>query len=68
MADVATEVETRMEDQGLADDAARQIEDIDAALARIEAGTWGTCEVCAQPIDGERLEALPQARHCREHR
>lgn len=68
MADVATEVETRMEDKGLEDDAARQIEDIDAALARVDDGTWGTCVVCGTAIDDERLDALPQASTCREHR
>lgn len=66
-ADVATEVETRMEDRGLADDVARQIADLDAALARIEDGTWGTCTVCGKAIDDERLEALPQATTCRDH-
>jgi DnaK suppressor protein len=66
-ADVATEVETRMEDQGLADDTVRQIEQIDAALARIEAGTYGTCVVCGTTIDDERLEARPEADRCREH-
>ena len=68
MADVATEVETRMEDKGLEDDVARQIEDIDAALARVDDGTWGTCVVCGTAIDDERLDALPQASTCREHR
>lgn len=67
-ADVATEVETRMEDRGMADDVARQTEEIDAALARIDDGTWGTCVVCGTAIDEERLEARPQASHCREHR
>ena len=66
-ADAATEVETRMEDRGMADDVARQIADLDAALARIDDGTWGTCTVCGKAIDDERLEALPQATTCRDH-
>ena len=66
-ADVATEVETRMEDKGLADDVERQIAGIDAALARIDDGTWGVCEVCGKAIDDERLEARPEATTCRDH-
>ncbi|GEM_PF-1580517 len=41
------------------------IADIDAALARIEQGTFaGTCEDCAGEIAPERLEAIPQTRLC----
>ena len=34
------------------------------ALARVEAGTYGTCRVCGQPIGRERLEAIPGATTC----
>jgi RNA polymerase-binding transcription factor len=37
---------------------------IDAALARVEAGTYGRCTECHQPIGAERLEALPSAALC----
>ena len=37
---------------------------IDAALARIDAGTYGTCERCGRPIGQERLEAIPYATLC----
>lgn len=37
---------------------------IDAALQRIENGTFGTCEKCGKPIPEERLEALPWATLC----
>lgn len=37
------------------------------ALERIEAGTYGTCNVCGKEIDTERLEANPAATTCREH-
>ena len=40
------------------------LEQIDAALARIEAGTFGTCRNCGKPIAEERLEARPWATLC----
>jgi DnaK suppressor protein len=38
--------------------------EIDAALQRIDNGTFGTCEECGQPIAEARLEALPYVRYC----
>jgi DnaK suppressor protein len=38
--------------------------DVEQALARMDAGTYGRCERCGQPIGEERLEALPAARLC----
>jgi DnaK suppressor protein len=35
-----------------------------AALERIERGTFGFCERCRQPIARERLKTIPYARHC----
>ena len=37
---------------------------IEAALARIEAGTYGRCERCGQEIAPERLRAIPYATLC----
>jgi DnaK suppressor protein len=34
------------------------------ALARLDEGTYGICEVCAAPIPFERLEVIPHARRC----
>jgi RNA polymerase-binding transcription factor DksA len=44
--------------------AEHQVEEIDAAVKRLDAGTYGTCEVCAACIGEERLEARPTARVC----
>lgn len=41
----------------------RLIKEIDDALARIENGTYGVCEVTGKPIKVERLEELPWARY-----
>ena len=37
---------------------------VDAALARIDAGTYGTCTVCGNTIPDERLEILPETPYC----
>ena len=40
------------------------LQDINAALSRLDDGTYGTCERCHQPIPIERLEVLPTSRSC----
>ena len=40
------------------------LEEIDAALARVEHGDYGVCESCGGPIAPARLEARPVARTC----
>lgn len=40
------------------------LEEVDAALARIEAGTFGQCVDCSKSIASTRLEALPYAARC----
>ena len=42
----------------------RTIEDIDAALERIAAGTYGVCTYCGGAIPAERLEFRPFAAGC----
>ena len=45
--------------------AARQrLADVEAAIARREAGAYGACESCGRPIAAERLAARPAARTC----
>jgi DnaK suppressor protein len=38
--------------------------DVDRALAKFDDGTYGRCDVCGEPINDERLEALPWAVTC----
>ncbi|WP_344811730.1 TraR/DksA C4-type zinc finger protein [Microlunatus aurantiacus] len=40
------------------------LREINVALARLDHGTYGTCEHCHQPIPIERLEVLPTSRSC----
>ncbi|WP_436702313.1 TraR/DksA family transcriptional regulator [Nocardioides sp. BYT-33-1] len=42
----------------------RRLAEVDAALARLDAGTYGRCERCGLPIAPARLEARPAARTC----
>lgn len=42
----------------------QRLADVDAALARVAAGTYGVCTACGQPIDPARLEARPAAARC----
>ena len=44
--------------------AQEDLAEIDAALARIDAGTYGSCEACGLAIARERLEVILQARLC----
>jgi DnaK suppressor protein len=46
------------------DSVRRVLAEIDGALARLEDGTYGTCEGCGKPIPVERLEILPHTRFC----
>jgi RNA polymerase-binding protein DksA len=52
---------------GALDDAGRrELAAIRASLARMEAGTYGTCVACGEPIAPERLRVLPTALRCVE--
>ena len=44
-----------------------QLADVEAALVRLDDGTYGTCEVCRKPIPPARLEAMPAAHTCIDH-
>jgi DnaK suppressor protein len=64
LADSASETYMRELDEGLGENADRVLAEIEAALRRIDDGTFGRCEVCGRPIGDERLEAVPYARLC----
>jgi DnaK suppressor protein len=42
----------------------KELAKIEHTLHKFEEGTYGLCDNCGQPIDQERLEALPQASLC----
>ncbi len=61
--DVDSILERELADAG-ATRAREGIGEIRNALARLDAGTYGWCEACGAPIPFERLEVIPEARHC----
>jgi len=64
LADTATETYDRELDYTLEENSEHVLADIDAALKRIETGTYGTCTSCGKDIGEERLEARPWATLC----
>ena len=64
LAETATATLGREIDYTLGDNAEQVLSEIDAALNRIEDGTYGTCVNCGNEIPRERLEANPWASLC----
>jgi DnaK suppressor protein len=46
------------------EDLSRKLQEIENALRNLEKGHYGICEACGEPIDPERLEAIPEAAFC----
>jgi RNA polymerase-binding transcription factor DksA len=64
-ADMASETFERAKDLSILIGVEAKIADVERALERLDAGTYGICEACGQPIGEARLEAWPAARFCR---
>lgn len=62
--DAATEAEDNEMLQSLGQQEQAEVARIDAALTRVDDGTWGTCVKCGEPIAEKRLELLPETPHC----
>lgn len=65
-AELATETIERELDQSVVLHVQMELTEVQAAVAKLEAGTYGLCEACAKPIADARLEAMPAARYCIE--
>jgi phosphoserine phosphatase RsbU/P len=50
-----------------ADEVTRLLQEVDAALGRLDVGTFGLCETCHDAIEGDRLLADPLTRFCLDH-
>lgn len=64
LADNATELFTRERNLAVRHNAEDLLTQVDAALQRLEEGTYGICARCENEIAAERLEALPYATFC----
>jgi DnaK suppressor protein len=64
LGDTAGAAYDRELDQGLEEGAQQTLDEIDAALARIDDGTYGSCQRCGGQIGEGRLRAIPWARLC----
>jgi DnaK suppressor protein len=64
LGDIATATFDREMASTLEDNSTHVLTEIDAALRRIDEGTFGVCTRCGKPISAERLEALPWATLC----
>ena len=64
LGDVATATFEREMASSLEENSTRVLGEIDAALQRIDEGSYGLCVKCGRPIGVERLEALPWATLC----
>ena len=63
-ADTGSFTFARERDLSLAGNAQDLIDKVEHALARIDGGGFGRCEACGDPIEAERLDALPYATLC----
>jgi RNA polymerase-binding transcription factor DksA len=65
--EVADKLEEYEGNVGIINSLEKQLIDINSALERIDAGTYGKCEVCGKDIEKNRLEANPSARTSIKH-
>lgn len=64
---VADKIEEYETNHAIADSLKKELLDVDNALAKIEVGTYGVCEISGHEIEEDRLNANPAARTCKEH-
>ncbi len=67
LGDNASETYDRELEEGLDEGVRETLRRIDAALERIDDGTYGTCEIGGEPIGEERLRAIPWTARCIDH-
>lgn len=63
----ADRIEERLENQSEQDVLERRYRDVTRALEKIDAGTYGKCEISGEQIEEDRLIANPAARTCKAH-
>ncbi|MGC9317282.1 MAG: TraR/DksA family transcriptional regulator [Armatimonadota bacterium] len=66
--DAATETVDRAQSMAVGASLREQLDEVNAALEKIEQGTYGICDNCGKPITKKRLRVLPWATLCKECR
>jgi len=66
-ADSAQVAAEQVENLTLAASLREQLSDVETALERLSAGSYGICETCGATISEARLEAMPATRFCIDH-
>ena len=66
--EVADKLEELEENGAILEQLENQLTEVNAALDRIEKGTFGLCEKCGKAIESDRLEANPSARMSIKHK
>ena len=65
--EVADKIEEFETNFSIAENLKKELVDVNDARAKIEAGTYGICEISGEEIEEERLQANPSARTCMAH-
>lgn len=63
-ADAAAATAERTETMGIIENLKHQLDDVDAALAKVDSGTYGVCESCGKDIGAARMEFRPMSVKC----
>ena len=66
-ADTAQATAEDVENRTLAASLQDRLADVESAIERIDAGSYGHCEICGNPVTAARLEAMPSTRFCIDH-
>jgi DnaK suppressor protein len=62
--DGTVEAISRLTDISVGQSLEAGLERVERALAKLDEGTYGTCDGCGDPIPEKRLEAMPESTHC----
>jgi RNA polymerase-binding transcription factor DksA len=65
--EAADKIEEYDENRAIVDELEIRYNNIKRALAKADSGAYGTCEICGEPIEEDRLEVNPAARTCKTH-
>jgi len=67
MAEGDADKEHADKEQSLLASIRRDLDDVEAALAKLDEGAYGRCETCGEPLDEQRLATAPTERFCALH-